>query len=335
MALRDNAQKQANMEYPAQREEERDVIIIGDDSALHYWMHCGTRAVTESGCSGSELLRRCVQSTSELAGFNTSHPLLGSPPVTVLVPEKRLRAHTRRIEGKLCLADLPSGSFAKLRHGLYIATPEFTFARLGNRTSEAELAEIGTNLCARFFLSTEGDIRERSLFLTTPDSLENYLLNAPAIRGSAKARRAMKWVLPNSGSPMESKVQLLFRLPAWMGGFALPFTHMNYDVSDKRSARLCEQNWYSIDVAAPRFKTGVEYDGAAYHQMAGNDMRRRNALRALGWEVFPMDKSILFDVDATDKLAQQVARHLGIRVRRPQCWESKHAELRRELKLPA
>ena len=130
-------------------------------------------------------------------------------------------------------------------------------------------------------------------------------------------------------------MQLLFRLPMGKGGLALPFTDMNFIVSDRRSARFCEQNWYSIDLAAPHYKTGLEYDGIAYHQVASDDKRRRNALKGLGWEIFPADKAILFDPEATERLAYQIARHMRVRLQKPKTWEAKYGELRRELGLPA
>ena len=87
-------------------------------------------------------------------------------------------------------------------------------------------------------------------------------------------------------------------------------------------------------MAAPDLKACIEYDGELYHSDAGKDVQRRNALAALGWHVFPLGKDVLYDPVATERFAYQVAKGLGIRIRKPACWEERFVELRHDLDLP-
>ena len=310
-------------------------IAIADSSALYYWMHRDVRGNEDVAPAGNVLLGGYAQTTSELKSFNVDHPYFGGRPVSVLVPDRSLRAHSKSIVGRLCLSPLPEGSFVELRKGLYVTSPPLTYVRMANTCNEIELAEIGTNLCGQYYLNAgDGQIFRRQALLTAPEVLTRYAREATELRGSSKALKALSWILPFSGSPMESKMQLLFRLPMGRGGFALPFTDMNYAVSDRRSKKICEQGWYSIDLAAPRYKVGLEYDGIAYHQSTSRDNRRRNALRSLGWDVFPTDRAVIFDAGATERLAYQIAKRMKLRVQKPKGWESKYVELRSKLNLP-
>ena len=127
---------------------------------------------------------------------------------------------------------------------------------------------------------------------------------------------------------------LQFGLPLWAGGMGLPFTHLNFDVLAGRLAHLTEQSEFCIDCVNSDLKIGLEYDGQDYHQDSGKDKRRRNALEGLGWHVFPIDKSVLYDSEATYRAGLQIAKRMGVRVRLPKRWQEKNTQLRKDLGLP-
>ena len=313
--------------------EEDGCIIVGDRSSCHAYLHSdGLGKYGARKVSWNPLLR-CARSSEELEAFNADHPLFGGAPVDVLVSESGLRRKSDAVTCHLCSSELPSGSFVRLRDRLYMATPELAYVRMAKACSLVQLAELGTNLCARFYLDGDG-ISDRTACITTPEDLRSYLEAAEGLRGRVKASKALRWVLPNSGSPMETKMQLQFRAPLWAGGFALPFDEMNYDISAKRAFALTSQSRFCIDLAATAYKTGLEYDGRDYHWDASKDKRRINALKALGWEIFPIDRAVLFDAEETERVAHQVARYMRIRIQKPKSWETKYAELRAELGLP-
>ena len=311
-------------------------VLVGDESALHFLMHSDVSAFDAKIQNDFSMDADYAASADELSCFNTQHPLFGGEPVSVLVPERRLRIHSEIIDAKLCTSTLPPGSAMMVRDGLFVATPELVFTRLSCGGSEMRCAEMGMNLCARYYLGLQsGSICMRTDYLTTPEKLKAYIANAGNLRGCGKASKALRWILPNSGSPMETKMALVFRPPLGKGGFALPFDAMNYDVRAGRHTNLCEQGLYCIDMASRKFMIGLEFDGREYHLDIAKDMRRRNALLAMGWEIFPMDKTILNDAEATEKLGYQVAKRMGIRLQKPKGWEDKYTQLRLSLGLRA
>lgn len=313
----------------------RGNVLIGDESALFYYLHSDGVAEGYAPIGRFDLREECVAVASGLSSFNTKHPLFGGEPVSVLVPWRNLCIRDDGVSGRLCMSSLPSKSVLKLRDGLYVCSPELVFVRMASGLSDARVAEVGMNLCSRYYLHYgTGAIEGRTSFATTPKRLQAYVGRAAEVRGCRKAGRGLQWVLSNSGSPMETKMALQFRLPLRKGGFALPFDAMNFDVHAGSRLQLCEQGVYCIDMVASDLKVGMEYDGEEYHCDRSSDLRRRNALLAMGWTVFPVDKGILFNPEATMKLGHQVAKHMGIRLQKPKNWEQRFEQLRKELQLP-
>ncbi len=310
-------------------------IVISDESALHLLMHgdwssCLTFSVTQI-----DPLQKCATSKEEFKAFNALNPLYGPPPISLLVQKGSQKRQSDEYLCRIAKSDYPSGSFFLLRDGLYVATPELVYLRMGYFSTESQLVEIGTNLCGRYYIDYKADkIVDRTGYLTTPDKLKAYIGAAVDVRGSKKALSALRWVAPNSASPYETKVKMVFCHPLSKGGFGLPLSHMNYDIQAGRLQHIMAQSKYSLDLADPRRKVALEYDGDEYHQNSSDDKRRRNELTALGWTVYPIDKAVFHDPDATIRLAEQIARRMKVRLRRSPAWEQKYLKLRQELHLP-
>ena len=311
-------------------------IVIGGKSALHLHLHCDGLESIGAERSKAQPLTECASTAEGLSAFNTENPLYGGRPVTVLVSERNSRRTSSDIRTRCLNCMVPDESFAKLKDGLFVASPELTFALMGYGRSIGEIAEAGLNLCGRYFLHyrTEEICRRRE-FLVTPQRLRAYLARVSEMRGSGNAAEALKWIAPNSGSPMESKTWLVFCLPRRLGGFNLPFDAMNFDVSAGRLSGLTVQSNFSIDMVCSKQRFGLEYDGRDYHEDAANDKRRRNELSTLGWRVFPIEKDTLYDAEATERTAHQLAHQLGARLQDPTNWETRYAKLRSALELPS
>lgn len=310
-------------------------IVIADESALFFYMHISSPRQIGAMPTWDTPLSKSLVGPPDFSSFNANHPLYGGVPIVVLVGAKDARRRTRRVVCRACFPDLPLGSFLKIREGLYVVSPELAFARMGNHMSEFQLAEVGMNLCGRYYINHDsGKINDRADYIATPERLGEFLTQMPSFRGSRKASAALRWVTPNSGSPAETKMKLQYCTPFWAGGLALPFTHMNFDVKSGKLSSLLTQDDFCIDLVNPELKVGMEYDGENSHLDASKDKRRLNELRTLGYELFPIDRSILYDPDATYRSGMQIRKYLGLRSRFPKNWEHRYASLRKELGLP-
>ena len=309
-------------------------IVIGDESALFALLHADWGDQLQQPRTILNPLLSSAEKLEELRAFNVDNPLYGQKPITILVPTTTRRRTSGDILCRYAPPQLPERSFAQLRPGLYLTSPELTYVRMASFKSEMQLAQIAMNLCARYYLELKsGNICDRSMFLTTPDRLRSFCLATSDIRGSKKALSALRWIYPNSGSPAETTVQLLLTLPLGRGGFGLPMTHMNYDVAAGHLACISEQQGYSVDCANPVEKVGVEYDGQASHSNPSHDKRRRNELKALGWDIYPLEKDTLENPDRMIRFARIVALRLKTRLRQSKHWPAKYLQLRKELGL--
>lgn len=310
-------------------------ILITDESALHVLMHGDWASHVESSVARVNPLRECATTLEGLRAFNVCNPLYGPPPVSLLVSGESGKRNTEDLLCRYMKTELLPGSFFSLRKGLYVATPEFTYLRMARFVTETQLAEIGMNLCGRYYVDMKtGRIESRTAFLTTPERLRAFVVANESARGSRKALAALRWVMPNSGSPYETKMKLVYCHPLSRGGLCLPFTDMNYDVRAGRLSRITFQSKYSIDMVDRFRKAAMEFDGEEGHQDSSKDKRRRNELAAMGWGLFPIDKRVFHDPDATVRVGEQVARYMRVRLRRSASWEKSYLKLRRELNLP-
>ncbi len=310
-------------------------ILIVDESALFALQHGDWADRIETSLAKTNPLQSCATTLEGLSDFNVHNPLYGPPPVSLLVNDESSKRFTDNLICRYTDNTYPPGAFFALREDLFIATPELAYLRMARFATEVQLAEIGMNLCGRYFSDAKtGKICSRSRFLTTPEKLAAFAKAASSVRGSKKALHVLRFVLPNSGSPYETKMKLLFCHPIRLGGFGLPFTDMNYDVRSGRLQAMMAQDDFSIDMVDRVRRFSAEYDGGESHLDASADKRRRNELATLGWRVFPIDKAVLHDPEATLRAGRQMAKQMQVRLRFPAHWEERYLRLRAELGLP-
>lgn len=322
------------MRYPQVVETDSN-IIIGDQTALRVLLRSDFGNRIEEARVHFNPMLSCAHTSNELGRFNVDNPLYGGVPVSLLVPDESAKRRNSSIVCRNVKGSYPPGSFFQLRSGLYMASPELVYIRMAQFVSEYRLAEIGLNLCAKYFIENDtNDILQRSTYLTTPERLRAYVDQASHMRGSKRAENALRWVIPNSGSPAESKMKLQFCNPLVHGGMGLPFDAMNYDVKAGCLSRFTLQDDYSIDLVDTNTRVCLEYNGEDYHTDQSRDAKRINELAVLGWNVFVIDKSVLYNPDATIRAGEQLARLMHVRIRRGAGWERKFIKLRNALDLP-
>ena len=168
-------------------------IIVADESALHVYLH--SKGLVELGAKatrGNPLENR-ASTSKELGDFNSEHPLFGGTPVSLLVQSQSNKRHSNRIATRASTHSFPSGSFLKLKSGLYITSPELTLVRMSAFVSKTQLVDICTNLCGCYYVRRPDDkIVKRPRFLTSLKQIESYIESAGTLNGASKVRAALK-----------------------------------------------------------------------------------------------------------------------------------------------
>ena len=154
--------------------------------------------------------------------------------------------------------------------------------------------------------------------------------------GRATALRATRYLLDGSASAMETLLALLLYLPNNLGGYGLKKPKLNYRVDAPASLReLADRSYCLCDLCWPEANLAVEYDSRLHHSEPGrqsSDARRRSTLIALGFTVITVFPGHITDSGTFNRLARQVAKLTGKRLRYhdPE-FTRKHLELREQL----
>ena len=217
-----------------------------------------------------------------------------------------------------------------------MSTPEFCFLQMANRLSLARLIMLGYELCGTYVLVDKGPAPRRDAPLTTVAKLRTFVEGASNARGRKKALRALRYVLDRSASPMESALAMLLCLPYGLGGYGLPEPRLNYRVDVPPSFRaMADRKHCACDQCWPESKLAAEYDSELHHadpERRESDARRRSTLITLGFTVVTVSKGQVMDSGAFNRLAHQLAKRLGKRLRYVDPGFTRaHLELRAEL----
>lgn len=290
--------------------------VVSHETALDYWRQVGALqrprpAHSRVRTPGSALSREQARLVcTELAL---------SLPLHLLVREQEKRPRTSSVICHTRKDPLPSGSLACINESVFVATAECCFLLEATVLELPELIDLGCELCGTYSLSPTPSNRDfDQVPQTTVSHLESFLEKAGAVRGVKQARRALRYVAPNSASSMETTLSLLLSLPYLLGGCSLTQPTFNYRIDPGRIARRgASQHYYKVDLFWERARLAVEYDSNLCHTGAeriARDSRRRDELTGLGITVITVTARQVFNVREFNKLAHTIAKCLGERI---------------------
>lgn len=313
-------------------------VLVGHTSALEYW-----RTVGPSFLRGDRARRKATRKArSVLARAEKPHLTGGNRrpagctlPVEALVADTRARADTSCVLSSQWSTPFPDTSFADAGEGFLVSTPEFCFLQMASRYSLIRLILLGFELCGTYAMHENGSATYRDAPLTSVAKLDAFVAKSEGARGSKNAKRALRYVLDGSASPMESLLVMMLFLPYGLGGYGIGRALLNYRVEVPQSMRkLADRGYCVCDMCWPELKLACEYDSSMFHaghDREESDARRRNTLLSLGYTVVTVTADQVMDSGAFNRLAHQLAKCTGKRLRyRDPAFTRKHLKLRSE-----
>ena len=296
-------------------------VIIGYESALHYWRTVGPLDLhgAKERRSATARARKAMQLQEKprLPAGNR-RPAGCALPVNAIVGTASARAQTKSVLGHRW-ASLPEQSVESAGEGFLVSTPEFCFLQMASRLSLERLVQLGCELCGTYAQQGTGSATRREAALTSVGKLRAFIDAALHAYGRAKASRALCFVLDGAASPMETVLALLLCLPYRLGGYAIEQPQLNYRVNvPNRQRKLADRGYCECDLCWPESNGVVEYDSALYHldpERQESDARRRGTLDSRGFTVLTVSRKQVMDGGAFNRLAHQVANLTGTRLR--------------------
>lgn len=234
---------------------------------------------------------------------------LDKPQFTVTEPNARFRIDGKK--ARSCGLALPAGAVKEL-NGKMVASPELMFLELAGEMSIHRLILLGLQLCSH-------PPGSPSLAVTTKQKLRTFLLKTPGHRGRRKALQAVKYLENGSASVMESIAYMILTLPHTLGGYGLDGATLNYEIKLNREAQMrLGQSRCFVDLYYKHAKLAVEYESFAFHNSPkeqGKDFMRAAILERQGINIMHLSTIQLYDKEACEDFAFNLAKRLNIRTR--------------------
>ena len=315
-------------------------------SALGYWREhfpLDSELGSPAHVAGTE---RCSSRRSDVKGSIPEEFVVPGRPIDVLVFSEEERRRSKDVVCHVWNTALPEGSFYRAR-GEFVSSPEFVFLQMATELSIERLIALGCELCGLYVLlpknvSHPGSLDEmpkRVSPLTNTAKIAGFLERVGKANGKAKAKRALKYVVDGSRSPMETMVYMLLCLPVSLGGYGLPKPEMNATIRLNEEARAiaqrrhCEGDLCWPDAHPP---LDIEYHGEVHvgASRMKSDVGRELGIEHMGWRVMTVTSPQVFDEGRFEVVAVDAAAAIGKRLR-PAVFEAvqQRAFLRHELHL--
>lgn len=304
-----------------------NVYLCGSSALACY--RAGCDPTTKDDIPAEALrLKDAASYKNDLDGINLKGLGLGEvdkdTPLEVLVPRAGRRSSVDGIKPHVWSSPIAMGGLCRLGRRLYVSSPEFLFLQMATSLDLVPLIAFGMELCGHYRRNVR-DPLDGSLgtqyqlpSLTTAHDLRAFVESMGAVRGVRRARAALRYVLDDSASPMETSIYLLLCLPRRLGGYGLAQPTLNPIIQlSKEGRRFTLRRSFSPDLYWHAAKLDLEYDSDEFHDAstrAGESMRRK-ALERMGVEVIGLTYQEVMSTSLFHATALRIARKLGKKVR--------------------
>lgn len=242
-----------------------------------------------------------------------------SNPVHLMVPTAALRRPKKGYVYHVQPNNLPDKSFIQINPNLLVCTPELCFLQAALYIkSLSQLVCFANDLCGIYVKDSTNQYGQISRIpITSKSNIQNYLDLASGCYGIKHARRAIKYCVDHSNSPMESKLAALCCLPFHSGGFSVPAPRMNYEVElSADAAHFLRRKTIHCDMVWPEKKVALEYESNLTHLSTtqhGYDKGRATALYLSGYRVIYVTSQNLKNTASVERLFITLRNTLGLR----------------------
>lgn len=263
-------------------------VIFSHNTALEILRSVPSQSGLLVPFNGYFEMLQATSSLREMRGAIRSCPGIRQHPAHVMVDPHCSRGLKGEIRiHQTSMPIMPAGTLLSVSNNIYCAGSELTFIQMASETSLVGAVVLGYELCGGYshFSQLISGFYDRPA-LTSKSAIAHVCDDLTGMRGVKRARQALELVSENSRSPMETVTACMLSLPSTVGGLGFRTPSLNYRVDlDETASRLAGASCCYLDIAWPDQRRAIEYDGAAWHQDARADRKRREALAQMGWTV--------------------------------------------------
>lgn len=299
--------------------------FLSHNTALCYWRYhfpLDSELGASAHVSGSE---ECSSCKADVIGSVPEEFAIPGQPIDVLVFDDGGRRRSSSVACHVWQTELPANAFYRTR-GIYVSSPEFVFLQMAATLSIEQLIALGCELCGQYVLQPRSsehaslldEAPKRLIPLTNVSKIARFLESVGKANGKTKAKRALKYVVDGSRSPMETMTYMLLCLPAMLGGYGLPKPEMNAEIPLDSEARvIARRRRCEGDLCWVEKKLDIEYHGEVHVGAAQmkSDVGRELGIEHMGWRVITITGPQVFNTDQFETVAKEAAKRLRKRLR--------------------
>lgn len=309
-------------------------LFLGYETAFWIWRKAGPLAFSALTPSRVRSLAGGAPTEDKVHAFRSEHPDLALDHVDFVVrygDQRNLpgaRTHVRS-------TPLPERSFYRLDDNTYVASPELCLMQLASKLSEPQVTKLALEMCGTyaidpFIASGMFDLPDplddspgmcKRPPLTSAAKLEAYAKRLFAPNSRARGVHYLRYVLDGSASPRETALCMLLCMPPRYGGYGFALPELNKRIELTLSEQyMVGARYFVCDLYWPHRRVGVEYDSRMHHaapEKQERDAARRNMLQYKGVQVITATRMQVSKNGEFDKLAWQIGRAIGKRLRIP------------------
>ena len=216
---------------------------------------------------------------------------------------------------------IPEGSFYELSSGIWVESPAFMFLQAASILDQKTLIAFGDELCGLYSFDrrdVKRGFRKRERPLLTIGQLTQFVHQAGKWKYQKRAQKALKHIVANSASPMETLDEMTICLPGTLGGYLVTTPIMNEEVHlEGKAARIARREKCYLDMGYASKHLDVEHHGKNDHsspEQMDSDRARVNGLKEMGFEVIELTKGQVYDLEAYECIIKRIARILDIQL---------------------
>lgn len=231
---------------------------------------------------------------------------------------------------------VPSGSFEVISDTTRMSTPEYFFLRKANQLPFAKAVNMGIELCGRYrTVLTQYNKGDEYDYIkkprTTVNRLRHYLREARGTKEGKRAKRILRYVIDECGSPMGCYLYMLLCLPRSHGSYGLERATPAGVFEDNDGLMPSSAGDYLVyDLCWPKKRVALQYTGS---HLPGD--RQMEALCAGGMRVMCVTDADIADTDRFDAVAHGLATLLDLGFpEETKKWLSMRKSLRKQVLMP-
>ena len=296
-------------------------VILTHDSSLHIIAHAAATGVPLSKATWPASFG--APNEGDLKRIQELLPYLNQPYDFLSSSDKDRRTHPF-VKNHVMSQRLPGACLRKVADGVYIVSPELAFIQKANDLTDFDSILLGYALMGTYGLCDFGwndkllDMRRPFM---TQSQLNSALDKVQGIRGSKKARRISKYLMPESASPAETRFGMSMTMPRRLGGLAQKDLMLNYEIPlTQAQQKIAGKESYHVDLFDPRTNIGFEYLGEESHNgmiRGVKDLRRESILQSLGIPIHGVTKTQARNLMELIRFAKIISRARGEEFRKP------------------